>query len=234
MTKMRTVLVGLTAASLLGLPAAALATAPTSGVHQVLARHATSIRWMAFGHIHAAGAPMTLIGQVASSAHGQSGALAGVQVTLSRKLDGSTTWLYLGTQTTGTGDVPEFRFHTEARQNARYRVEFAGNTSFAPCRKTTWETVYRLFHGTISDGPGAATLTGYVSPFYTHKPITLQRRSCAACAYVTYTTRTTGTNGAYSFALPAPPKGRWWWRVSIPGTVAFMASYGGTISTQLV
>src|SRR6187399_874406 len=98
MKKMRAALVGLTAASLLGLPAAALATAPHAGVQQVQTPHATSIRWMAFGHIHAAGTPMTLIGQVTSHAHGVHGALAGVQVKLYRQLAGLSTWIYLGTQ----------------------------------------------------------------------------------------------------------------------------------------
>jgi hypothetical protein len=34
--------------------------------------------------------------------------------------------------------------------------------------------------------------------------------------------------------LPAPPTGRWWWRVTTPGNAGFIRSYGGTISTQLL
>ena len=232
MTKMRAALVGLTVAGLLGLPAAALATTATTGAHQAEARHATSIRWMAFGHIHAAGAPMTILGQVTSRAHGQQGALASVQVKLYRQLGANPNWVYLGAQTTGSGLLPQFRFVTLSRMNAHYKVVFAGNTSFLPTSKITWLDVYRLFNGQIYDGPSAATYKGNVTPFYTHKPITLQKRSCATCSYVDYKSATTGTNGAYSFSLPAPPTGRWWWRVTTPGNAGFIRSYGGTISTQ--
>jgi hypothetical protein len=234
MTKMRAVLVGLTAASLLGLPAAALATAPMSGAHQAVTRHATGIRWMVFGHIHAVGSPMTLVGQVTSRAHGQHGALAGVQVKLYRQLGANPSWVYLGAQTTDGGDLPQFRFVTESRQNAHYKVVFAGNATFAPTSKITWLDVYRLFNGKIYDGAGAATYKGNVTPFYTRKPITLQKRSCATCPYVDYKAATTGINGAFSFDLPAPPTGRWWWRVTTPGNAGFITSYGGTISTTLL
>jgi hypothetical protein len=234
MSKMRVALVGLTAVALLGLPAAAVASSPATGASQALTRHATSIRWMASGHIHAAGAPMTLVGQVTSRAHGQHGALAGVQVKLYRQLGASRTWVYLGAQTTGSGSLPEFRFVTMSRQNSNYKVVFAGNPSFAPSSKTTWLEVYRSFNGRIYDGAAAATYKGNVTPFYTHKPITLQKRACAACPYRTYKTVTTGLNGAFSFALPAPPRARWWWRVTTPGNAGFIRSYGGTITTQLL
>jgi hypothetical protein len=232
MSKLRATLAGLTAAGLLGLPAAALATTPVEGVQQAATRHVTGIRWMAFGHIHAAGEPMTLIGQVTSRAHGQRGALAGVHVKLYRQLGASRTWVYIGSQTTGSATYPEFRFVTESRQNANYKVAFAGNAAFAPTSGVTWLEVYRSFNGRINDGAGAATYHGTVTPFYTHKPITLQRRSCASCSYVNYKSATTGLRGVFSFDLPAPPSGRWWWRVTTPGNAAFIRSYGGTITTQ--
>lgn len=234
MTKIRALLVGLTGLSLLGLPAVASAGTPSTGFDQAVIRHQTSIRWMAFRHIHAAGAPMALIGQVAAFAQGHHGALAGVQVKIYRRLDGNSAWVYQGTRTTGSGALPQFRFETVTRQNAHYKVTFAGNASFAPTSKITWESVYRSFNGRIFDGAGAATYRGNVTPYYTHKPIALQKRSCASCSYVTVKRTTTGTNGAFSFALPAPPQARWWWRVSVPPTAAFLASYGGTFTTELV
>lgn len=233
MSKMRAALVGLTATALLGLPVAALATTAGSGFQQSVSRHATHIRWLPFSHIHAAGDPMTLVGQVVSQAHGQHGALAGVEVKVYRKLAGSTTWVYLGVSTTDAGGLPRFRFVTPSRRNAHYRVTFAGNSSFGPTSQETWLTVYRLFNGRIIDGTRAATYKGNVTPFYTHRLITLQRRTCPTCSYVNYRKQTTGTNGLFGFSLPAPASGRWWWRVNVAGTVAFMPSYGGTISTQV-
>jgi len=234
MTKMRAALVGLTVAGLLGLPAAALGSAPATVVDQAAAVHKTSIRWMAFGHMHAAGTPMTIIGQVASRAHGTRGALAGVQVKLYRQLGASRTWVYLGSATTGSGLIPRFQFVTLSRMNANYKVAFAGDDSFGPSSDVTWLEVYRLFNGHIYDGRSVATYKGNVTPYYTHKPITLERRSCASCPYVDYKSGLTGTNGAFSFALPAPAHGRWWWRVTVPGNPGFIRSYGGTLTTERV
>jgi hypothetical protein len=231
MSKMRVTLVGLTAAGLIGVPAAALATS-TGVFHQEASRHATSIRWLPFRHVHAAGGPMTLVGQIVSRAHGERGAVAGVDVKVYRKLSGTSTWRYLGTTTTDTGVLPRFRFVTPSAQNAHYKVAFAGTSSYAPSTKETWLTVYRLFHGRIIDGTASATYRGNVTPAYAHKGITLQKRSCATCSYVDYRQHVTGADGAFSFSLPAPPSGRWWWRVTVPGSTQFMPSYGGTISTQ--
>lgn len=234
MTRIRALLVGLMAMGLVGLPGAVSAGTPSSGFDRAVIRHQTSIRWMAFGHIHAAGSAMTIVGQVASFAQGHRGALAGVQVKLYRRLDGNSTWVYQSAQRTGTGTLPQFHFRTVTRQNAHYKVVFGGNASFGPTSEVTWGTVYRLFNGKITDHSGAATYAGNVTPFYTNKPISLQKRSCATCSYVTVKRATTGTNGAYRFSLPAPSNGRWWWRVAVPGTVAFIPSYGGTITTELV
>jgi len=234
MMKMRAILVGLTAASLLGLPAVALASAPTTGAQQAVTRHSTSIRWMPFRHIQGAGFSITVRGQVVSHAQGKRGALGGVNVRLYRRLDGSATWVYLATHNTGSSDTPQFRFLTESRQNADYKVVFGGNAAFAPTSGTTWLNVYRLFNGHLYDGTSTATYKGNVTPYYTNKQITLQRRACVSCSYVDYRNATTGTNGAYSFALPAPSTGRWWWRVTIPGTTAFLRSYGRTITTELL
>jgi hypothetical protein len=246
MTTLRAVLVGATTAGLLGIPGAAFGTAPGPlAAHPEIrlaapmdsapqARRVTAIRWMRFGHIHAAGTTMRIVGQVTARSHGQYGALAGAHVRLYRRLDGSSRWVYLGTRATSTGPTPEFSFATVSRQNADYRVAYGGSPRFGSSSRLTWLTVYRLFNGHIADGAGAATYSGHVTPFYTHKSITLQRRTCPACSYRTYRTATTGVNGTFAFKLPAPSHGRWWWRVTAPGTAAFMQSYGGTLSTQLV
>lgn len=201
-------------------------------MQSAVTRHHTSIRWLDFAHIRAAGASTTVRGQVVGSAQGGHGALASVQVKLYRQLDGNSAWVYLGTRMTDNGAYPQFSFATSARQNAHYKVVFAGNALFLPSQDVTWLSVFRLFNGAITDGQNVATLHGHVSPFYTGKAISLQKRSCAACDYVTVKHAVTGAGGAYSFPLPAPATGRWWWRLAIPGTTAFMPSYGGTFSTE--
>lgn len=227
----RSLAIGLTAALVLGLSGTALAAqAPATREAQVV--HRTQIRFLPVRHIHPAGGTLYVRGQVASTVDGQTGALAGVTVKFYRQLHGNSNWVYAGTRTTGDGDFPGFTFSAKAGMNAHYKAVFVGNANFRPSQKSTYHTVYRLFNATITDGRGAATLRGHVTPLYTHKPIALQKRSCATCRYVTVKRTVSGTGGAYSFSLQAPPHGFWWWRVSIPGTVWFMPSFSATFSTK--
>jgi len=245
----RSVLVGVTVASILSLSGTALAstTQPPARAGSLAssaslagsgaqnsAIHPTSIRFLVFDHMLAAGGTVHVRGQVASQVDGVRGALAGVQVKLYRQFNKSSPWVYLATQTTGNGQFPQFNFSTLARMNADYKIVFAGNDLFLPSENITWLSVYRLFNGAINDGQTAATLHGNVDPFYNHKVIYLQKRACAPCGYVTVKKSTTGMAGAYSFTLPAPGTGRWWWRVTVPGTGAFIPSKGGTFSTARV
>ena len=246
MKTMRAILTGLAATALLSAPGAtgaAGAATPSAGAAPHLAQslsrlaeaqRASSIRFLTFNHIRGANQYTTMIGQVVGEGAGQHGALAGAVVKVYRQLDGNSTWLYLGSTKTDDGAYPQFTYAVQARQNAHYKVTFAGDDTFAGSQGVTWLSVFRMFNGKMTDGPGAATLAGHVDPYYTHKTIWLQKRSCAACNYVTIKTTTTGVGGDYSFALPAPDSGRWWWRLAIPGTSAFIASFGATWTTQLI
>jgi hypothetical protein len=230
MKSTRSMVVGLGAVLVLGLSGTAFAAVqPATSVSQV--QHPTTIRYLPFQHIQAATHTVVIRGQVAAHADGERGALGGVQVKLYRQLDGNAHWVFVAAQPTGNAAFPHFAFATPARQNAHYKVVFTGNSNFRGSEDTTWVSVYRSFNGRITDGQGSATLRGDVTPYYTHKPIWLQKRSCAACGYVTIKKVDTGVGGAYSFSLPAPPHGRWWWRLVIPGTGAYIASYGGTFTT---
>jgi hypothetical protein len=200
--------------------------------HQAAGQHPTSIRLLTFDHFLAAGGTMHVRGQVVSQLHGSRGALAGVDVTLYRRFNADSPWMRVGTDTTDNGATPRFIIPTPARMNARYKVVFAGDTTFRGSQVLTYVNVYRLFHGVITDGKDSASLHGSVTPFYNHRVIFLQKRSCATCSYVNYRHMSTGAGGAYRFSVPAPPKGRWWWRVAIPSTGAYIASHSGTYTTQ--
>jgi hypothetical protein len=235
----RSLLIGLTVASLLGFSGSAVATAPPRGLGADAAAlavpdHPTGIRFLGSDHIVAAGRTVHVRGQVIGRAGDRRGALAGAVVKLYRQFDGNSAWVYLGSQRTTDGVFPQFNFATLGRMNAHFRVVYSGNATFTSSEGASWVSIFRLFHPVITDGAGAATLHGHVDPYYNHKPIALQKRSCATCRYVTVKRTTTGMAGAYSFSLPAPLHGRWWWRASIPGTVNFIASYGGAFSTHLI
>ena len=85
---------------------------------------------MVFDHMRAANSPLVIVGQVVSSADGQRGALIRAQVKVYRQLGAGDSWVYVGAAISGLGDYPQFRFVTPSRQNALYKVVFAGNATY--------------------------------------------------------------------------------------------------------
>jgi hypothetical protein len=233
-TRVRAALVGLLAVAVVAVPGVAVGSTggfSLAGAHPT--QHSTAIHFLDFAHMRGSGIQTNIFGQVIGHEGGQHGALAGVTVTLDRRLVGTTSWIHQATDTTDTGTAPVFHFVVLTRQNADYRVTFAGTTDFAPSTATTWIEIYRFFNATIHPGGSTATLSGHVFPYYTHKPVALQKATCATCGFTTVKTISSGIDGTYSFALPAPGTGSWYWRVIAPKTDSFVRSYSGTYSSHL-
>ena len=74
-------------------------------------------------------------------------------------IDSRSTWL---PQTAQTDDGAYHRVlcGTRARQNAHYTVTFTGDGYAGRSELLTWLSVFRMFNGKMTDGPGAATLAG--------------------------------------------------------------------------
>lgn len=233
MTLVRSVLVGLFAAALLGVPNAATATSP-SGVepHVSVAssRYDTSIRFLNFDSVRGYLSDTTIRGQVAATVNGSQGAVKGVRVKLYRKINGTTQWNYLQTKYTNQSDYPSFTFVAKSVANAKYQVRYAGNSNLQPSRARTTVLVYRHFHASLEDGTGR--FHGRVSPDYGSRRIDVQKRSCAACGWHRVQTTQTGDRGGYSFTVGAPRNGRWFWRVSTPASTKYIRSYSGVFTTE--
>jgi hypothetical protein len=195
------------------------------------ARADTSIRFLTFDSVRRYGYTTTIRGQVAATVNGTQGAVAGVHVKLSRKLNGTSTWVYLKTRRTTQSAYPHFRFRVTSIGNARYRVRFGGNSTLQPSRNRTYVRVFRPISGRIEDRTGR--FHGRVTPHYRHRTVYLAKRSCAGCPWNRVRSERTGAHGRYSFRVGAPRHGRWFWRVSTPASTRFIRSYSGVFTTRL-
>lgn len=237
MKSLRSVLVGVTAASLLGLPGAAAAATPSPGPSlasaassAALSRYDTSIRYLSFDHSRAYGSPTKIRGQVVATVRGQRGAVRHVRVKLSRRVFGTGHWKHLKTTYTSRTDRPRFRFRVKSPANARYRVAFGGNAKLQPTRKRTTVVVHRKFNARLEDGTGR--FHGRVIPNYAHRRIFLDRRECASCGWDRVRSARTGDRGRWSFKVGTPTPGKTWWRVSTPASTKFIRSYSSVFTTE--
>jgi hypothetical protein len=220
------------AAVLLAGPAvasAAGAPAPGAASHTG-ARHSTSIRFLNFDQVRGYGASTNVHGQVVATVGGSRGAVAGVRVSLARKLNGTARWHHLETRATTHSGSPQFRFTATSVGNATYRVSFKGNAKLQPARRSVFVRVHRQVSGRIEDRTGR--FHGRVRPHYSHRGITLQKRTCGTCSWHAVHTGHTAARGHFSFTVGAPRRGRWYWRVSTPASRQFIRSFSGVFTTR--
>jgi hypothetical protein len=71
-----------------------------------------------------------------------------------------------------------------------------------------------------------------MQPKYAHKKVLLQKRKCPNCSYKTVDKDRTNAKSKYSFQVGAPGRGQWWWRLRVPASTKYIASYSGVFSTR--
>ncbi|UMG94469.1 hypothetical protein [Nocardioides sp. TF02-7] len=132
----------------------------------------------------------------------------------------------------------ESSFTTRIRMtgSARYQVLYTGGSFdahwFEPSRTTVRVRVSRNLRGQIVERDGGARYIGRVTPGWTRKPVTIQRKTCRTCAWRTYATVRTDGKGRYAVAVTAPDKGSWFWRSAVRATrPRFVAGHGNVWRT---
>ncbi len=212
----------------------AVASTPASptapGQASAAGRYNTNVRFLNFDHIHRFGTTARIRGQVVAKVGERRGAVAGVRVTLHRKLNGSNRWVRLDADRTNHRARPSFTFRTRAQTNASYRVVFGGNARLQRSQSVTGVAVHRAFNARLEDGSGR--FHGRVAPRYGHRTIYLEKRNCSSCSWGRITTATTSDRGRYSFKVGAPRTGRYYWRLQTPRTVKYVRSYSGIFTTE--
>lgn len=161
---------------------------------------------------------------------------SGEQLTLQRKLVGTSTWQDLKTQEASSTDGTT-TFSTKVVANADYRVNYPGGTLSSD------ETV--IFNPSVSDkkavkafrafGAKSKDLAGRkfrffgkMSPSFKNKPIVLQRNTGGK--WQTYARAKTNKQSQWGFTVPAKPsRGKWRYRVYTAKGQQFQLSYSPTL-----
>ncbi len=178
--------------------------------------------------------PLTLTGQIQvdGGTPDSTGALTDATVTLLRRWRGTTTWRKLGTAVTDS--TGRYSFSQVARRNATYRVSYPGETrivgtnsyTFAPSTANATLFVARDLNARdIQPRPNHFYIKGNVNPGWGHKTVFLQRKTCRSCHWKGYAKQRTTSTGGYRFPVDFPRKGAWFYRVKVPATTPYIASF---------
>ncbi|HEY8300940.1 MAG TPA: hypothetical protein VIG48_03495 [Jatrophihabitans sp.] len=149
-------------------------------------------------------------------------------VALKRRYLGTTTWRTLGTDRM-SGFLPAFDFTVAATRNAQYKVSYAGSATYGPSSSSVVVKVARKVSATGKEPrPNVFFLSGGVTPSYARKTVALLRKKCRTCAWKIYARQATAATSRYRFRLPVPSRGTHYFKVKVPPSVSFVASYSST------
>lgn len=78
---------------------------------------------------------------------------------------------------------------------------------------------------------GRIVFKGNVNPGYGGKVVFLQRKTCKSCTWKAFDKTRTAGNGAWSFVVPAPRTGSWYFRAKASESTKFVTSYSPVLRT---
>lgn len=129
--------------------------------------------------------------------------------------------------TIATDEYPSYLFFDgdfTFTENAQYKVVFTG----APATSATTDTllagesvpmVAPVTRKVVFKNPKGTVIKGKVTPSYGKKKIKVQKK--VGKKWKKYKTFKTTKAGKYRFKLPAPRRGKWQWRITVPGNSQF-------------
>ena len=129
----------------------------------------------------------------------------------------------------------DFRF----TENAQYKVVFTGSTALG-----AWDDSYLpgesavmaapVTRHVVFSNPRGTLIKGKITPGYGKKPIKVHKK--VGNKWKKFRTFKTTSAGRYRFSLPAPRRGKWRWRITVPGNAQFTpwVTVGSTYSSRAV
>ncbi|WP_395659382.1 hypothetical protein [Nocardioides sp.] len=111
--------------------------------------------------------------------------------------------------------------------NATYRVLYSGTSEYEPSSAGAISHVQRKL-AIKNVGTRRVVLSGTVSPKY-HGKVTIFRKH--GKKWSRYKTLRTNAQSHFSTPLPAPRRGRYYWKIELPGTKSFATTQSGTFYT---
>lgn len=129
--------------------------------------------------------------------------------------------------TIATDDSPSYLFFDgdfRFSENAQYKVVFTGSTALG-----SWDDSYTAGESTaivtpvtrkvVFKNPKGTVIKGKITPKYKKKPIKVQKK--VGKKWKKFRTFKTTKRGTYRFTLPAPRRGKWRWKITVPGNSQF-------------
>lgn len=129
--------------------------------------------------------------------------------------------------TIATDDAPNTLFFDgdfTFTENAQYKVVFSGAPATGPTTDTilageSAPIVAPVTRNVVFTNPKGTLIKGKITPDYGKKPIKVHKM--VGKKWKKYKTFKTTSAGKYRFTLPAPRRGRWKWRITVPGDARF-------------
>jgi hypothetical protein len=152
-----------------------------------------------------------------------SAAIGSDAVTTLQRLDaGSSTWVTVD-QATG----PNLSGYLKADRSSTFRVTYSGNDTYAPVSADAAMNVQRKM--TVSNkGVRKVLLVGKVSPTYRGKVFILKKHGKK---WKTWKVVRTNKRSVFKSGLPAPRRGRYYWKAVIKPSDGFVGTDSGTFYT---
>ena len=105
-------------------------------------------------------------------------------------------------------------------ENAQFKVVFTGAPATSPIFDTLLPAESAAMDAATTrkvtfKNPRDTVATGKISPDYKKKPIKVQKK--VGKKWVKFRTFKTSKRSTYRFSLPAPRRGKWFWRITVPG-----------------
>ena len=154
----------------------------------------------------------------------------GDTLVLQRRVAGTSAWRAVRTKQATDALTT---FSTPSVGTALYRIVYSGGTSqgYAGSRSGTSPRLKgsRNPHGAAWMTRRGAVYRGNVDPGWGRKPVTIQKKNCAAarCPWHFYTTVKTSRNGAYTARIQVPRTGRFVWLSTVAVTLPrYVRGYG--------
>jgi hypothetical protein len=164
--------------------------------------------------------------------------LVGHPVTLQRKLVRVPGWTDVETRETrpARGERPAgwAVFFTDIVGNARYRVAFAGDASYAGSVTDTMPVdAMRDFNARKVERGERVWLKGNINPGWEDRPVAWQKKRCRGCGWRTIDTERSGDTGRWRFRAGYPPLGDTWrFRARLKATPMFVESTSSVLVTR--
>lgn len=160
--------------------------------------------------------------------------VAGALIQLHRRLVGGGWQTFA--EDAVTDEEGRYEFLSRIEGNARYRVTYAGDPTYAPSQSGEVKVkAMRDFNAQLDKKKGYVLFKGDINPGWGNKLVRWERKTCKSCSWQKVDQQRSGDNGSWSFRGKYPPVNKKWiYRAAIDGSDLFVKSYSARLITTTI